>query len=96
MLVCNKNLSFECSRVEASNIGAIRCLKFNTLVAVAPGDVEVLFADGAFFFYDDVLKARLPDTDNTMLTALRVKHNADSTCRITIKLTQKGAVSYEN
>lgn len=96
MLVCNGDLSFECSKLKANSIGATQCVQFDIFAPVSPGDIEKLFADDTFYFYDEILNGRLPDTDNKKLVGLRIVYNADSTCKIIIKLTQKGVVIDES
>lgn len=94
MLVCNKNLSFVCSRVKTDTVEEIRRLRFTVYGPVSPADLKELFSDDAFYFYDKT-SGRMPDTDNTEMVGLRIDYNADSTCKIIIKLTQKGAVDDE-
>jgi len=96
MLVCNGDLSFECSKLKTNIIGATQCVQFDIFAPVSPGDIEKLFADDTFYFYDEILNGRLPDTDNKKLVGLRIVYNADSTCKIIIKLTQKGVVIDES
>ena len=96
MLVCNGDLSFECSTIKTNIIGATQCVQFDIFAPVSPGDVEKLFADDTFYFYDEILNSRLPDTDNKKLVGLRIVYNADSTCKIKIKFSQKGVVDDES
>ncbi len=55
-----------------------------------------IWADDTFYFYDGVINGRLADTDNKKLVGLRIVYNADSTCKIIIKLSQKGVVDDES
>lgn len=96
MLVCNGDLSFECSKLKTNSIGATQCVQFDIFAPVSPGDIKNLFADDTFYFYDEIINGRLPDTDNTKLVGLCINYNADSTCKIKIKLTQKGVVDDES
>ena len=96
MLVCNGDLSFECSKLKTNIIGATQSIEFDIFAPVSPDDIKKLFADDTFYFYDEILNGRLPDTDNKKLVGLRIVYNADSTCKIIIKLTQKGVVDDES
>lgn len=95
MLVCKGDLSFKCSKLKTNIIGATQCIQFSILDSVFLDDVKNLFVDNTFYFYDDVIKGRLPDTNNTKLVGLRITYNADSIINITIKLT-KGVVDNES
>ena len=95
MLVCNQNLSFECSRLKTNTVGGRLCIRFDIFEPVSPDVIKALFADNTFYFFDEILNGNLPYTDNTHLVGLRIDYNADSTCKIQLKLTQKGAVDDE-
>lgn len=94
MLVCNNDLSFECSKLKTSIVGGMQCIAFDIFEPACPDDIKALFADNAFYFFDEILNGRLPYTDNTNLVGLCIDYNADSTCKIRIKLT-KGVVDDE-
>ena len=94
MLVCNGNLSFECSRLKTSTVGGEQGIRFDIFEPVSPDVIKALFADNTFYFFDEILNGRLPYTDNTNLVGLCIDYNADSTCKIRIKLT-KGVVDDE-
>ena len=95
MLVCSESLSLECSRLKTNTVGGIQCIRFDIFEPVSPDVIKALFADGTFYFFDEILNGRLPYTDNTNLVGLCIDYNADSTCKIQLKLTQKGAVDDE-
>jgi hypothetical protein len=94
MRVCNGDISYACSKLKTYIVEATRCIEFDIFDAVSPDDVKDLFTDNVFYFYDEI-DGRLPDTDNTKLVGLRIFYDADSTCKIRIKLT-KGVVDVES
>ena len=89
MLICNDTLSFECSIPNTDTAAGGQCLVFDIFKPVSPGAVKDLFAGNTFYFFDEIVNGRLPYTDNTDLVGLRIEYNADSTCKIRIKLTQR-------
>lgn len=95
MLICNKNASFRCNKLTAFTAGAVQVMHFAVLDSVSPEAIKNIFADANFYFYDDLLNGRLPDTHDTKLVGLRIDYNADSTCTISIKIT-KGDVDDES
>ena len=95
MLICKGEQSYRCSEFERFSIMGTQGLIFSILDPVSPMDAVNLFEDNTFYFYDDVLKGKLPDTNNTKLVGLSITYNADSTCNIKIKLT-KGDVNNES
>ena len=94
MLICKGDKSYQCSKIKSFYVGETQGILFSILEPVSHTDIANLFEDNTFYFYDDVLNGRLPDTNNTKLVGLSIYYNADSTCKITIKLT-KGAVDNE-
>lgn len=95
MLVCNENLSFECSKLKTTTVGDRQIITFDIFRPFSPDGIKSLFADNTFYFHDEILNGKLPYTENTNLVGLRIAYNADSTCKIRIKLTQKGVVDDE-
>ena len=95
MLICKCETAYKCSKIKTFSVGKIQCIHFSTLEPIAATDVVNLFEDDTFYFYDDVLKGRLLETNNTKLVGLSITYNADSTCNIKIKL-KKGVVDNEN
>lgn len=91
MLICKDEKAYNCGKIKSFTIGEKHCMHFSVLESVSPIDVANLFSDD-FYFYDDVLNGRLPDTNNTKLVGLCITYNADSTCKIKIILL-KGADS---
>ena len=67
-----------------------------TIPDIPHDEVTHLFDENTFYFYDDVLKAKLPDTDNAILSGLSITANDDLSHMIYIKLTQKGAIENES
>ena len=94
MLICKGEQVYKCSEFERFSIMGTQGLIFSILDPVSPVDVVNLFEDNTFYFYDELLKGRLPDTNNTKLVGLSITYNADSTCDIKIKL--KGDVNNES
>ena len=95
MLICKGDKAYKCSDFRANTLGNTRGIEFDILEPVSHSDVANLFDGDAFYFYDDVLKGRFVDTNNTKLVGLSITYNADSTCNIKIKLT-KGDVNNES
>lgn len=95
MLICKGEKSYRCSKIKAFTVGERRCMQFSILDAISPVNVANLFGDNDFYFYDDVLNGRLPDTNNTKLVGLSITYNADSTCKIKIILLKGADSDYE-
>ena len=95
MLICKGEQSYKCSEFERFSIMGTQGLIFSILDPISPNDVANLFEDNTFYFYDELLKGKLPDTNNKKIVGLNITYNADSTCNIKIKLT-KGDVDNEN
>lgn len=94
MLICKDDKSYQCSKIKSFEVVGTQGILFSILEPISPTDIANLFKDNTFYFYDEMLNDRLQETDNTKMVGLRIYYNADSTCRITIKLT-KGAVDNE-
>lgn len=88
MLIRKGEKSYICSKIRTHTIGDRKIIHFSIIEPATHKDVADLFEDNTFYFYDDLLKGRLPDTKNTKMVGLRIEYNADSTCNITIKLTK--------
>ena len=86
MLICKGEQSYKCSELETFSIMGTKGLIFSILDPISPNGVANLFEDDTFYFYDELLKGKLPDTNNTKLVGLNITYNADSTCNIKIKL----------
>lgn len=86
MKICKGDLSFECSLLKTNIVEDMRSIKFDIFDPVTPDDVKKIFDDDKFYFFDEILNDRLPDTDNSKLVGLYIGYNEDSTCKITIKL----------
>ena len=95
MLICKGEQAYKCSEIEAFSIMGTQGLIFSILEPISHPDIVDLFEDNTFYFYDDVLECRLPNTHNTKVVGLNITYNADSTCDIKIKLT-KGDVDNED
>lgn len=96
MLICKGEKAYKCSKLKLFELEETQGIIFSILEPVFHTDIANLFEDNTFYFYDDVIKGRLPDTNNTKLVGLRIDYNDDSTCKITIKLTQEGVVDDES
>lgn len=94
MLICKGDKSYQCSKIKSFTVVGTQGIIFSILEPISHTDIANLFEDNTFYFYDDVLQRGLPYTNNTKLVGLRIDYNADSTCKIIIKLT-KGAVENE-
>lgn len=94
MLICKGEKSYKCSKIKSFTVGETKGMEFSILEPVSAVDVVSLFEDDTFYFYDDVLQGRLPDTNNTKIVGLRITYNEDSTYKIIIKLI-KGVVGDE-
>ena len=94
MFICREGVAYKCNDFRSKTIGNILGMEFDILEPVSHSDVANLFSDNTFYFYDDVLKGRFVDTNNTRLVGLRITYNDDSTSNIKIKLT-KGDVENE-
>lgn len=88
MLIRKGEKSYKCSKIRTRVIGDRKVIQFSIIEPITQRDVVELFENNTFYFYDDLLKGRLPDTDNTKMVGLCIEYNTDSTCKITIKLTK--------
>ena len=95
MLICKDEKSYRCSKIKSTVVLGSTVIRFSILEPISQNEVASLLEDNTFYFYDDVLQGRLPDTDNTKMVGLRIEYNADSTCNITIKFRKEG-VANEN
>lgn len=95
MLICKGDKSYKCSELRESSVGNTRKIRFSITDSVSPAEVKELFVDTTFYFYDELLKDKLTLSNNTTLVALSIQYNADSNCKITIKL-KKGVVDNES
>ena len=95
MRVCNGDLSFACGNIKTHSFGVTRQVLFNVYDFVSPEALKLLFADNAFYFYDEQTNGTLPITENEDIVELRILYRGASACKIIIKLT-KGAVDDES
>ncbi len=95
MLICKGENFYKCSKIKTKTIGGMQTIKFKILESVSSAEVVNLFEDDTFYFYDDVLKGRMIETNGTKLVGLGITYNDNSTCDITIKL-RKGVVDSES
>ena len=86
MLICKDSVSYKCSNLNSSMLGETLNIKFSIIEPIKPMEIADLFTDDEFYFYDDVSKGRLIETNDKKLVGLDIKYNADSTCDIFIKL----------
>jgi hypothetical protein len=95
MQIRKRDKSYNCTEVEIKPLNAIfRCL-FSITEPITSSEIADLFEDTTFYFYDDVSGVRLTETNNTKMVGLRINYNADSTCKIEVRL-KKGAVDNES
>ena len=81
--------TYKCSKIRTKTIRGMQTIKFKILESVSSAEVISLFEDDTFYFYDDVLKGRMIETNNMKLVGLAITYNDDSTCDITIKLIKR-------
>jgi hypothetical protein len=86
MLVCNGDISLECSILRTYTVGDAICVKFDIFKPASPEDIKALFADHTFYFHDEILDGRLPVTENKIIVGLSIDYNAFPTYKIKIKL----------
>lgn len=86
MLIYKDDVSYKCSNLKTSMLGETHNIQFSIIEPITPMEVARLFTDDTFYFYDDVLKGRMLETNNKKLVGLNIKYNDDSTCDIFIKL----------
>ena len=89
MLICKGENSYKCSKINTETIGKTFCIRFSILEPITSSDIANLFEDDTFYFYDDVLNGRLPDTDSAKLVGLCIIYNTDLTCKIIINLIKR-------
>ena len=89
MLICKGEKAYKCSQIETMSVGETHRIRFSIIEPVSPLDVAKLFDDDTFYFYDDVLNGRMIETNDKKLVGLSITYNADSTCKIMIKLTRR-------
>lgn len=96
MLICKGDKAYKCSEIKKFSVGETQGIEFSMLEPVSSTEIASLFEDCTFYFYDDVLNGRLVETNDKKLVGLSITYNADSTCKIIIKLTRKGVVDDES
>ena len=82
-----------CSKIKNKTVGKNKHIRFTILEKIAPQEVANLFEDDTFYFYDDVLKGRMIETNNMKLVGLCITYNDDSTCDIKIKLRRRSVAN---
>lgn len=75
-------------------MGETQCIAFTILERVSSVDIAELFEDNTFYFFDEILNGKI-EINNKKIVGLSITYNADSTCKIVIKLT-KGVVDDES
>lgn len=96
MQICKGDKAYKCSEIKKFSVGETQGIEFSMLEPVSSTEIASLFEDCTFYFYDDVLNGRLVETNDKKLVGLSITYNADSTCKIIIKLTRKGVVDDES
>jgi hypothetical protein len=96
MLICKGEKSYKCSKIKTFSVEEIQGIEFSILEPVSSTEIANIFEDDTFYFYDDVLKGRMIETNNKKMVGLSITYNADSTTKIIIKLTRKGVVDDES
>ena len=86
MLICKGDTAYKCSKLETFSIGKMHCIQFSITEPISQNDVVNIFEDNTFYFYDDVLKGEMIETNHKKLVGLSITYNEDLTCKITIKL----------
>lgn len=86
MRICNRELSVGCSRPRIIHDAATQGVIFYISSQIPPETVKSLFADDMFYFYDEILDCRLPDTDNKKAVSLCITYGVGLTHKIKIKL----------
>lgn len=89
MLICKGENFYKCSKIRTKTVGKRQTIKFSILEPITHCEVVNLFDDDTFYFYDEVLKGRMIETNNMKLVGLGITYNDDSTCDIKIKLEQR-------
>ena len=92
MFVCNGGLSFRCNTLKIDIVGVMQCIRFDIVAAVSPNEIKNLFANEAFYFYDETLGGRLPAQDDSEITSVRISYNEDLSCKIEIELLKKDGI----
>ena len=89
MIICRGDTSYKCGEFKQTVKPHMRIITIQITDCISPEDARSIFEDDTFYFYDDWLSGKLPDTNDTKLVGLGITYNADSTCNITIKLTRR-------
>jgi hypothetical protein len=92
MLICKGENFYKCSKTKTKTASRITCIRFSITEPITTKDVAEMFSDDTFYFYDEVLKGRMIETNNMKLVGLSITYNDDSTCDITIKLTKRSGL----
>lgn len=87
--------AYACSDLDTVARGNTKWIVFSILEHLSPEEVENFFRDDAFYFYDEILQGRLPDTLGHQIIGVSITYLADLTCNVILKLT-KGDVGNES
>ena len=91
MLICKGEKSYKCSKIKTNTIEETQVIRFKVIEPMSSSEIANLFEDSTFYFYDNVLKGRMAETNNTKLVGLSITYNANSTYDIKIKLIKGDA-----
>lgn len=86
MLVCNGDISLECSTLKTNTVETTVCIQFEIFGSASPEKIKALFANNDFYFYDEIFDGSLPYTENKKIVGLSIGYSADPTYKITIKI----------
>ena len=95
MQIRRGDTAYACSDLGVTERSNTKWILISTLEYLSPEELESIFRDDAFYFYDEVLQGRLPDTSGLQLIGVNITYLADSTCRIILKY-KKGDVDDES
>ena len=88
MHICKGNISYECSQIKTYTFNETSVIRFSIFEPVSSHELAKLFEDDTFYFYDDIYNSKILEINNTQLVGLRIDYNANSTCKITLKLIE--------
>lgn len=87
MYICDGEKRYRCGKIKTDSIGRSVCMSFSITECVPYDDIKSMLGSTTFYFYDEVIGGRLPDTLNRELTGLKITYNENRTCQVIIKLT---------
>ncbi|MBQ8637149.1 MAG: hypothetical protein IJ423_05680 [Clostridia bacterium] len=97
MLVCNGKNKYQYNdfAIKEADTGE-KTVFFTITESMTQAKAAELFADNSFYVYDAFSDRILFDAHETNLKSLSITYTKNSTCKIIIKLTQKGVVDDES